>query len=148
MNRIEALDFLAVIQRAADADENAPASPELTVRDAVHALTWLHWHDQCRNCHHVIVNFDGEHGFTSKPWSHAEGSRSCRSASFDRDGTWDEALDRKWQAVPHGDRDCSGCTPGNSLGGRQLYDRCHVCQVRTELLKGRAGHGWSWTDQP
>jgi hypothetical protein len=141
--QIETVDLIAGILRKTDEDKR-PDTPEMTVRDLLHALTFLHWHGQCRYCHQPVINFGGEHGFTSDPWYHTEGSRSCRSASFDRDKTWDETLDRKWQATPHGNRDCPGCAAGNALGDSELYDRCHVCQVKTELLEGRAGHGWSW----
>jgi hypothetical protein len=39
-------------------------------------------------------------------WRHgAFGSRGCRAASFDRDGTWDDSLDRKRYASPPSGRD-------------------------------------------
>lgn len=56
----------------------------------------------CRRCQYpvyMITKDDGE----ETNWFHAAGdqvSRGCRSASFDRLGTWDDSLDRKWYAAP------------------------------------------------
>ncbi|MFH8407415.1 HNH endonuclease [Streptomyces sp. NPDC018019] len=54
-------------------------------------------HTDCRHCGHAIARIgDG-------PWRHiaaAPMSRGCRAASFDRDGTWDDSLDRAWKASP------------------------------------------------
>ena len=52
----------------------------------------------CRHCGvEIVKGNDGE-------WYHGRvpswGSRGCRSFSFDRLGTWDEALSRNWQASP------------------------------------------------
>lgn len=51
----------------------------------------------CRHCDVEIVRNDGAwyHGSTPS-W----GSRGCRSYSFDRLGTWDDTLDRRWMASP------------------------------------------------
>jgi hypothetical protein len=52
----------------------------------------------CRHCKVEIVR--GNDG----AWYHGRipswGSRGCRSYSFDRLGTWDDTLDRKWTATP------------------------------------------------
>lgn len=51
----------------------------------------------CRYCGHGIARIGDE------PWRHsaeAPMSRGCRAASFDRDGTWDDSLDRAWNASP------------------------------------------------
>lgn len=52
----------------------------------------------CRHCGVEIVR--GNDG----SWYHGRipswGSRGCRSHSFDRLGTWDDTLDRKWTATP------------------------------------------------
>jgi len=52
----------------------------------------------CRHCGvEIVKGNDGE-------WYHGRvpswGSRGCRSFSFDRLGTWDEALSRNWKASP------------------------------------------------
>ncbi|MFC5215909.1 HNH endonuclease [Streptomyces coerulescens] len=54
-------------------------------------------HAVCRHCGHAIARI-GE-----APWRHSASapmSRGCRAASFDRDGDWDDSLDRAWQASP------------------------------------------------
>jgi hypothetical protein len=52
----------------------------------------------CRHCGVEIVR--GNDG----AWYHGHipswGSRGCRSYSFDRLGTWDDTLDRRWTATP------------------------------------------------
>jgi hypothetical protein len=52
----------------------------------------------CRHCEVEIVR--GNDG----AWFHGNlpswGSRGCRSYSFTRLGTWDDALDRGWKAAP------------------------------------------------
>lgn len=52
----------------------------------------------CRYCEVEIVR--GNDG----AWYHGDiptwGSRGCRSHSFQRFGTWDNGLDRKWTAFP------------------------------------------------
>ncbi|MFF7025810.1 HNH endonuclease [Streptomyces klenkii] len=51
----------------------------------------------CRHCGHAIARIG------DAPWRHiaaAPMSRGCRAASFDRDGTWDDSLDRAWKASP------------------------------------------------
>jgi hypothetical protein len=52
----------------------------------------------CRHCATEITLAD------DGTWYHGRlpswGSRGCRSYSFDRLGTWDENLDRKWKAAP------------------------------------------------
>ena len=52
----------------------------------------------CRHCEVEITRAD------DGTWYHGRipswGSRGCRSYSFDQLGTWDENLDRKWQATP------------------------------------------------
>jgi len=52
----------------------------------------------CRHCEVEIV-----HG-TDGAWYHGRtpswGSRGCRSYSFNRLGTWDDTLDRRWTATP------------------------------------------------
>ncbi|MFI9628541.1 HNH endonuclease [Streptomyces sp. NPDC052042] len=51
----------------------------------------------CRHCGHAIARIG------DAPWRHsaaASMSRGCRAASFDRDGTWDDSLDRAWKASP------------------------------------------------
>jgi hypothetical protein len=58
--------------------------------------------------------------WTSLAGGFTRGSRSCRSASFDADGDWDESLRPGWQATP---------------GGQVSVDKCYVC----ELLVSRAG---------
>jgi hypothetical protein len=52
----------------------------------------------CRHCGiEIVKGNDGAwyHGRTPS-W----GSRGCRSYSFDRLGSWDDALDRSWKASP------------------------------------------------
>jgi len=52
----------------------------------------------CRHCGtEIFRGNDGAwyHGLVSS-W----GSRGCRSYSFNRLGTWDDALDRRWTATP------------------------------------------------
>ncbi|MDA3642613.1 HNH endonuclease [Saccharopolyspora indica] len=54
-------------------------------------------HAVCRHCGHAIARIEGS------PWRHSAAapmSRGCRAASFDRDGTWDDSLDRAWKASP------------------------------------------------
>ncbi|MEV5238692.1 HNH endonuclease [Streptomyces cinnamoneus] len=54
-------------------------------------------HAICRYCDHAIARIG------DAPWRHiaaAPMSRGCRAASFDRDGTWDDSLDRAWKASP------------------------------------------------
>jgi len=54
-------------------------------------------HTACRYCGHAIARIG------DAPWRHSAAapmSRGCRAASFDRDGTWDDALDRVWKATP------------------------------------------------
>jgi hypothetical protein len=54
-------------------------------------------HAVCRYCGHGIARIG------DVPWRHsakAPMSRGCRAASFDRDGTWDDSLDRAWKASP------------------------------------------------
>ncbi|GAA2491705.1 hypothetical protein GCM10010406_29750 [Streptomyces thermolineatus] len=51
----------------------------------------------CRHCGHAIARIG------DAPWRHSAAapmSRGCRAASFDRDGTWDDSLDRAWKASP------------------------------------------------
>ncbi|MGA4838633.1 hypothetical protein [Streptomyces sp. G45] len=51
----------------------------------------------CRHCGHAIARIG------DAPWRHSAAapmSRGCRAASFDRDGTWDNSLDRAWKASP------------------------------------------------
>src|SRR5690242_16662571 len=49
---------------------------------------------ECRHCGYLIVRI-GDSG-----WRHTSGSVGCRAASFDRDGDWDDKLDRRWKAAP------------------------------------------------
>ncbi|MFJ9647190.1 HNH endonuclease [Streptomyces sp. NPDC101206] len=54
-------------------------------------------HAACRHCGHAIARIG------DASWRHAAAapmSRGCRAASFDRDGTWDDSLDRAWKAGP------------------------------------------------
>ncbi|MFB7785987.1 HNH endonuclease [Streptomyces vinaceus] len=54
-------------------------------------------HTVCRHCGHAIARIG------DSAWRHsarAPMSRGCRAASFDRDGTWDDSLDRAWKASP------------------------------------------------
>ncbi|MFF9525669.1 HNH endonuclease [Streptomyces achromogenes] len=54
-------------------------------------------HAECRYCGHAIARIG------DAPWLHiaaAPMSRGCRAASYDRDGTWDNSLDRAWKAAP------------------------------------------------
>lgn len=54
-------------------------------------------HAVCRYCDHAIASIG------DASWRHiaaAPMSRGCRAASFDRDGTWDDSLDRAWKASP------------------------------------------------
>lgn len=54
-------------------------------------------HAVCRHCGHAIARIG------DAAWRHsatAPMSRGCRAASFDRDGTWDDSLDRAWKASP------------------------------------------------
>jgi len=93
---------------------------ELTVRDFLASIAspLVHWHDECKHCHRVLVNFEGEHSTGPRlPWFHSEGPRGCRAASFERDGDWDESLAARLQACPIGnwEADDSGT--------------CHVCRV-------------------
>ncbi|WP_181138630.1 HNH endonuclease [Streptomyces sp. Ru73] len=51
----------------------------------------------CRYCGHAIARIG------DAAWRHSAAapmSRGCRAASFDRDGTWDDSLDRAWKASP------------------------------------------------
>lgn len=50
----------------------------------------------CRHCRHSIYQLPA-----SDRWVHDAGNRrGCNAASYDRDGTWDDSLDRKWSARP------------------------------------------------
>ncbi|WP_198957072.1 HNH endonuclease [Streptomyces sp. CB01249] len=54
-------------------------------------------HAVCRHCGHAIAQIG------NALWRHSAAapmSRGCRAASFDRDGTWDDSLDRAWKASP------------------------------------------------
>ncbi|MEW2167401.1 HNH endonuclease [Streptomyces sp. NPDC007084] len=54
-------------------------------------------YDVCRHCGHAIARVG------DASWRHSAAapmSRGCRAASFDRDGTWDDSLDRAWKASP------------------------------------------------
>ncbi|MFC1432474.1 HNH endonuclease [Streptacidiphilus sp. N1-3] len=54
-------------------------------------------HAACRNCGHAVARIG------DAPWRHSAAapmSRGCRAASFDRDGTWDDSLNRSWKAMP------------------------------------------------
>ncbi|WP_206337708.1 HNH endonuclease [Streptomyces sp. WAC 06738] len=54
-------------------------------------------HTTCRHCGNAIARIG------DAPWRHSAAapmSRGCRAASFDRDGTWDDSLDRAWKASP------------------------------------------------
>lgn len=54
-------------------------------------------HATCRHCGHAIARIG------DAPWRHSAAapmSRGCRAASFDRDGAWDDSLDRAWKASP------------------------------------------------
>ncbi|WP_199809196.1 HNH endonuclease [Streptomyces sp. NRRL S-244] len=54
-------------------------------------------HTLCRHCGHAIARIG------DAAWRHSAAapmSRGCRAASFDRDGTWDDSLDRAWKASP------------------------------------------------
>lgn len=54
-------------------------------------------HAVCRHCGHSISRIG------DAAWRHDAASpmsRGCRAASFDRDGQWDNALDRGWKATP------------------------------------------------
>jgi hypothetical protein len=51
----------------------------------------------CRHCGRQIVRVG------DAAWRHNSGvsmSRGCRAAGFDRDGSWDDSLDRSWKASP------------------------------------------------
>lgn len=54
-------------------------------------------HATCQHCGNAIARI------ADAPWRHSAAapmSRGCRAASFDRDGTWDDSLDRAWKASP------------------------------------------------
>ncbi|WP_328827505.1 MULTISPECIES: HNH endonuclease [unclassified Streptomyces] len=54
-------------------------------------------HAVCRYCGHAIARIG------NSTWRHSAAapmSRGCRAASFDRDGNWDDSLDRAWKASP------------------------------------------------
>ncbi|WP_206323225.1 HNH endonuclease [Streptomyces sp. HNM0574] len=54
-------------------------------------------HAVCRHCGHAVARIGNAH------WRHSAAapmSRGCRAASFDRDGAWDDSLDRAWKATP------------------------------------------------
>ncbi|MET7483618.1 HNH endonuclease [Streptomyces sp. NPDC005538] len=54
-------------------------------------------HAACRHCGHAITRIG------DSAWRHSAAapmSRGCRAASFDRDGDWDDSLDRAWKASP------------------------------------------------
>ncbi|MGW4321506.1 HNH endonuclease [Streptomyces sp. NPDC004684] len=54
-------------------------------------------HTVCRYCSHTIARIG------DASWRHiaaAPMSRGCRAASFDRNGAWDDSLDRSWKAMP------------------------------------------------
>ncbi|MGV9322223.1 HNH endonuclease [Streptomyces sp. NPDC003660] len=54
-------------------------------------------HSVCRHCGHAIARIG------NASWRHSAAapmSRGCRAASFDRNGTWDNSLDRAWKASP------------------------------------------------
>jgi hypothetical protein len=51
----------------------------------------------CRHCGHSIMRVG------DSTWRHDAAppmSRGCRAASFDRDGDWDDSLNRAWKATP------------------------------------------------
>ncbi|GAB3838433.1 hypothetical protein [Kribbella italica] len=65
----------------------------------------LMWWADCRHCHHRITRIDDDHGV----WMHCAvnglplgfgGGRGCRTASFDRDGDWNDALPSGKYATP------------------------------------------------
>lgn len=49
----------------------------------------------CKHCGHPIIQSSGT------KWFHVAGmNRGCRASSYERLGTWDDELDRKWTATP------------------------------------------------
>jgi hypothetical protein len=57
---------------------------------------------KCRRCGYLLICTEMPGGRWSA-WFHWEEDaavRGCRSASFERLGTWDDSLDRKWYAAP------------------------------------------------
>ena len=94
MSRLDVLDIVALLPSV------------LTVRQ-VWQIIGSHDDAICRHCARHVVDFSGQ-------WVHSRGSRSCRSASFDADGDWDESLRPSWHASP---------------GGEVPADNCHVCEL-------------------
>ncbi|MGW8969641.1 hypothetical protein [Streptomyces platensis] len=65
--------------------------------EAKRVATELVEESACRHCGHSIMRVG------DSTWRHDAAmpmSRGCRAASFDRDGTWDDSLDRAWKATP------------------------------------------------
>ena len=78
---LERLEEIAGANSRAARDHEAANAPERST---------------CRYCGFPVQTL----GSTGR-WRHTDGLRAgCRAASFDRFGTWDDALDRKWKAVP------------------------------------------------
>ncbi len=115
MSRIGALEMLAAVPSG------------LTVGQT-REIIGKHDHGTCRHCGRHMVDFSGR-------WVHSRGSRSCRSASFDADGDWDESLRPCWQATP---------------GGQVPVDKCYVCDLLVSRadpppdLRDGAGRGLTW----
>lgn len=108
----DALETLKYANAVEVIDEVLASNPAATVADAREYATAKRQAAQtllqeagarieravCRHCGVEIVR--GSHGV----WYHGRvpswGSRGCRSYSFDRLGTWDDTLDRRWKATP------------------------------------------------
>lgn len=54
----------------------------------------------CRHCTQLITRRPGAHWVHNMPVGEGLGSRSCRAASLDRLGDWDDDLDKRWNAAP------------------------------------------------
>lgn len=65
------------------------------LRKSVNVFATLVERGSCAHCGH------GVHRMTEEAlWTHDQGSsRGCRAASFDRDGMWDDTIDKKWSAT-------------------------------------------------
>src|SRR5262249_46751968 len=68
----------------------------MTVGDIKRELDMVKRTATCKNCNQQLVTY----GLTAK-WRHADGSRGCRAASFNRmEGMWDDELDERHMATP------------------------------------------------
>lgn len=77
--------------------------PDITARELIDELRETHdaltraAFSTCRTCGHPIY-----FNKLADRWQHEglSGNVGCRAASFDRDGDWDDALDRRAKAAP------------------------------------------------